>query len=467
MTHKSERGDKVTMGRTAEKVKRVKFNPHLGDLDEYLAENERLIYHVTKRYASRAEANGMDYEDIVQCGFMGFVKAYERFDPTAFKGTSGNGVKFSTYAVPMIKGEILRLIRDHNPGAKFSRNAKETAYKIIHGELEDKTPEEVAKILDVPLSYAEDGFDFIYFSKATSTETPTGGKDDTDSITIGDTLSSRDDHTVMFVNDFLDTLSEKDQTVIQGVMEGLTQSAIAEQIGVTQVQVSRILKKIGEKYLEYQKREEDELSHKEMVEEAKRLIRDTEMSYKDIAAETGVSYATVAYHGLNIRGKTIGVDAKPKKNPRKTQSKSKNTTSPKAEPKAEPKVTTKPKPAPEVKNKRLEEGKKILEELPKPEPKTHVTLEEVTETIPQPGADVALPEPKETSSLEWVGAPIPPLEKSKSSAQVVNFTLKGEAKSSDQLVSEFSKMVEMFGIYEAEDVTFFVQIKSKEAAACE
>jgi len=205
-------------------------------------ENIGLVRSVVKRFLGR----GHESEDLFQIGCIGLIKAIRKFD------TSFN-VKFSTYAVPMIMGEIKRFIRDDGI-IKVSRSLKELAMKALSiqesmkkenleptvAELAKRlnvTPEELALALDAGL-------------KPESLQAPLS--DEKEGKTLIDKLESGIDHEGEIVNkllvrDMLKDFDEREQKIIiLRYFKQKTQSQIAERLGISQVQVSRIEKKILE-----------------------------------------------------------------------------------------------------------------------------------------------------------------------------------------------------------------------------
>ncbi len=207
-------------------------------------ENMGLVRSVVKRFLNR----GHEPEDLFQIGCIGLIKAIRKFD------TSFN-VKFSTYAVPMIMGEIKRFIRDDGI-IKVSRSLKELAMKALslretmlregHGEpsvkeLAEKLgvcPEELAAALDAGLK-PESLF-------------ATGQEDDKEGKALIDRLVSKVDHEGEIINkilvrELMKDFGEREQKIIiLRYFKQKTQSQIADILGISQVQVSRLEKKILE-----------------------------------------------------------------------------------------------------------------------------------------------------------------------------------------------------------------------------
>ncbi len=204
--------------------------------------NKGLIWNIVKRFTGR----GYETEDIYQIGCMGFIKAIKRFD-TSFE------VQVSTYAVPYILGEIKRFIRDDGI-VKVSRSTKELAIKILELQKEhlNKTGEEITimqlseklKISKEEITYALD-----CLRPVSSIYEETSGNGD-DARTIIEKIGTGKDEQTSIVNrlalkQLIDNLEKREKEVILlRFYKEKTQSEVAKVLGITQVQVSRIEKKV-------------------------------------------------------------------------------------------------------------------------------------------------------------------------------------------------------------------------------
>lgn len=217
---------------------------HQGDKlarDKILIENTGLIWSIVRRFLNR----GHEGEDLFQIGCIGMLKAIDRFD-TEFD------VAFSTYAVPMIAGEIRRFIRDDGI-VKISRKIKENQMKIMHQreiyinekkqeptieELEkvcDLTKEEIVMAMDA--SRNVESIDKEMYSKDSAYTLMDLAEDDTD---IEETVLNK-----IMVQQLMDMLESKERKIINlRYFKNKTQSQVAKEMGMTQVQVSRLEKKI-------------------------------------------------------------------------------------------------------------------------------------------------------------------------------------------------------------------------------
>lgn len=236
------------MGRKTLELQKIEFNPHMRiTLEECIEQHKKLVYLAANQLTRSGRGVGYEYDDLVSVGFIGLIQAYSRFDPTRFKGAFGGELRFSTYAFPAIRGEILRTLRDVNPGPKFSRAVKEFAYKINKQKLGDKTAKEISEILGITEVHAASCLEFLRDKYAMSTQTVVRqeGSKVHQTLTLEQIIEARVDPSETDVNMFLASLPVKYKTVAKMRMEGYTQKEIGPVIGVNQVQVSRIQEKLA------------------------------------------------------------------------------------------------------------------------------------------------------------------------------------------------------------------------------
>lgn len=229
------------MDRTIELIKRAKE----GDQEarnQVAAENLGLVRSVVRRFAGR----GHDLEDLYQIGCIGLLKCIDKFELSY-------DVKFSTYAVPMIMGEVKRFLRDDGM-VKVSRSLKETAYKVyvmrermVNENGVEPTLEELAVCLDID---KEDIVIALEASSEVESIYKTIYQNDGNSIYLIDKLVSSEDESQRAVNqlaleELMSGLDEKEKRIIMmRYFEDKTQTEIAKIVGISQVQVSRIEKKV-------------------------------------------------------------------------------------------------------------------------------------------------------------------------------------------------------------------------------
>ena len=201
--------------------------------------NLKLVLSVIQRFSTRGE----NLDDLFQVGCIGLIKAIDNFDVTL-------GLRFSTYAVPMIIGEIRRYLRDYNP-IRVSRSMRDTAYhamkikeRIINETQREPSVEEIAREMNVkretvvialeaivePVSLYEpvyfDAGDTIYVMDQ-----------------IGDKNTDIDWIDEILLKKAIDNLNEREKVILSlRFMNGMTQTEVAKEIGISQAQVSRLEK---------------------------------------------------------------------------------------------------------------------------------------------------------------------------------------------------------------------------------
>lgn len=209
-------------------------------LERLVVNNNGLIWSIVKRFNGR----GYDAEDLYQIGCLAFIKAIKRFDWSF-------DVQISTYAVPYILGEIKKFIRDDNP-VKISRSIKELHMKInvIQNEHMSKNGRELTIDELSELLKAEKEDIIIALDSARCVESLDKETNDDDKRGLIDTISSNKDEEQTLVNkltikSLLEKLEKREKEIILlRYYKGKTQSQVGKILGITQVQVSRIEKKI-------------------------------------------------------------------------------------------------------------------------------------------------------------------------------------------------------------------------------
>ncbi len=216
----------------------------LGDkesLEIIVKENEGLIWSVVRRFLNR----GYDAQDLFQIGNIGLIKAVRRFD-------TSYGVKFSTYAVPLIMGEIKRFLRDDGM-IKVSRRYKELSVgaaavreQLLKQLMREPTVGEIAGALDVEVSELTVSMEACANWSSIYQTVHEGDKND---VYLIDKLSADDNEGEMIDKVALrcafDSLTEREQLIIKmRYFMDKTQCQVAQRLGISQVQVSRIEKKV-------------------------------------------------------------------------------------------------------------------------------------------------------------------------------------------------------------------------------
>ena len=209
-------------------------------MEKILKDNNGLTWSIVKRFSGR----GYEMEDLYQIGCMGFIKAIKRFD-TSFD------VKISTYAVPYILGEIKRFIRDDGL-IKVSKSIKELGMKIreLEKEYMQKEGKEInINILAEKLNVTKEEI-AVAIDSTRTIESINAESSDDDTVSKMEKISTGTDEATMIVNkisikELIDNLNTREKEIILlRYYKEKTQTEVAQILGITQVQVSRIEKRI-------------------------------------------------------------------------------------------------------------------------------------------------------------------------------------------------------------------------------
>lgn len=201
--------------------------------------NLRLVLSVIQRFANRGE----NLDDLFQVGCIGLMKAIDNFD-------TSHDVRFSTYAVPMIIGEVRRYLRDNNP-VRVSRSMRDTAYHAMQAreklsnELDrEPTVEEIAKELGKPKSEIVIALEAIVEPVSFYEPVYSNGGDTIYLMDqLGDNESDGDWIDEISIKEALKNLPPREKKILSmRFMRGMTQTEVAEEIGISQAQVSRLEK---------------------------------------------------------------------------------------------------------------------------------------------------------------------------------------------------------------------------------
>lgn len=228
---------------TDQEVRELILNSQAGDTsarDQLVSANLRLVWSVVQRFLNR----GYEPDDLFQIGCIGLIKAIDKFDLTY-------EVKFSTYAVPMIIGEIQRFLRDDG-SIKVSRSIKEMGNRIrrVRDDLakelgRNPTINEIADVLGTTPE------DVVFAQEASRTPASiheTVYENDGDPITLMDQIADDFEEkwfSHLAIKDVIERLGERERRIVfLRYFKDQTQSEVAEQLGISQVQVSRLEKKI-------------------------------------------------------------------------------------------------------------------------------------------------------------------------------------------------------------------------------
>jgi len=219
-------------------LRRVK-NGDMEARDELIKGNLRLVLSVIQRFTNRGE----NADDLFQVGCIGLIKAIDHFD-------TSHGVRFSTYGVPMIIGEIRRYLRDNN-SIRVSRSLRDTAYKAMQVKEKmtaendrEPTVEEIAEKLDIPREEVVVALESVVAPVSLYEPVFSNGGD---TIYVMDQIGDNNDDNnwldEISLKEAIKNLSERERNILSlRYFKGKTQMEVASEIGISQAQVSRLEK---------------------------------------------------------------------------------------------------------------------------------------------------------------------------------------------------------------------------------
>lgn len=203
-----------------------------------------LVRFIVNKFKNRGEP----IDDLVQVGYLGLLKAIDRFDPS-------RGLEFTTFATPTIMGEIKRHFRDKGWSVRVPRRLQELSAKVnqatdtLTSQLQrSPTVAEIADYLDATVDEVLEAMESSSAYSSVSLEAPSGTDDD-DTPSVIDRYATEDSDLAftddrIIIEEALASFSPREREVIEmRFLKGMTQIEIAEKLGISQVQVSRLLRR--------------------------------------------------------------------------------------------------------------------------------------------------------------------------------------------------------------------------------
>lgn len=207
--------------------------------EQLVSGNLRLVLSVVQKFSGRSE----NPDDLFQVGCIGLIKAIDHFDPSF-------DVRFSTYAVPMIVGEIRRYLRDNN-AMRVSRSLRDTAYKALQSREaltsvlhRDPSTEEIARDIGLDEQAVNEALGAIVEPVSLYEPIYSDGGDPICVMDqIGSGVTGRDWIDAMSIRESIDSLNDREKKILSlRFLAGRTQTEVAEEIGISQAQISRLEK---------------------------------------------------------------------------------------------------------------------------------------------------------------------------------------------------------------------------------
>ena len=231
--------------RTRELFRRLKEDGDMDAREKLVMSHMNLVRFLANKFKNRGEP----LDDLIQVGYLGLLKAIDRFDPD-------RGLEFTTYATPTILGEIKRHFRDKGWSVRVPRRLQELSAKVNQAtdaltiQLQ-RSPkiEEIAEYLDATVDEVLEAMESSSAYSSVSLEAPAGGADTDDAPSVLDRYATEDSE-LDFTDDRLileealrDYTPREKEIIEMRFLKGMTQIEIAKELGISQVQVSRLLRR--------------------------------------------------------------------------------------------------------------------------------------------------------------------------------------------------------------------------------
>lgn len=244
MTSKTSGKSAWDKEKTRELFRRFKEEGDMDAREKLVMSHLNLVRFIANKFKNRGEP----IDDLIQVGYLGLLKAIDRFD-------SSRGLEFTTFATPTIMGEIKRHFRDKGWSVRVPRRLQELSAKVnqatdtLTSQLQrSPTIAEIADYLDATVDEVLEAMESSSAYSSVSLEAPSGADDD-DTPSVIDRYATEDSDLAftddrIIIEEALASFSPRERDVIEmRFLKGMTQIEIAEKLGISQVQVSRLLRR--------------------------------------------------------------------------------------------------------------------------------------------------------------------------------------------------------------------------------
>lgn len=244
MTSKTSGKSAWDKEKTRELFRRFKEEGDMDAREKLVMSHLNLVRFIANKFKNRGEP----IDDLIQVGYLGLLKAIDRFDPS-------RGLEFTTFATPTIMGEIKRHFRDKGWSVRVPRRLQELSAKVnqatdtLTSQLQrSPTIAEIADYLDATVDEVLEAMESSSAYSSVSLEAPSGADDD-DTPSVIDRYATEDSDLAftddrIIIEEALASFSPRERDVIEmRFLKGMTQIEIAEKFGISQVQVSRLLRR--------------------------------------------------------------------------------------------------------------------------------------------------------------------------------------------------------------------------------
>lgn len=244
MTSKNSGKSAWDKEKTRELFRRFKEEGDMDAREKLVMSHLNLVRFIANKFKNRGEP----IDDLIQVGYLGLLKAIDRFDPS-------RGLEFTTFATPTIMGEIKRHFRDKGWSVRVPRRLQELSAKVNQAtdtltsqQQRSPTIAEIADYLDATVDEVLEAMESSSAYSSVSLEAPSGADDD-DTPSVIDRYATEDSDLAftddrIIIEEALASFSPRERDVIEmRFLKGMTQIEIAEKLGISQVQVSRLLRR--------------------------------------------------------------------------------------------------------------------------------------------------------------------------------------------------------------------------------
>lgn len=244
MTSKTSGKSAWDKEKTRELFRRFKEEGDMDAREKLVMSHLNLVRFIANKFKNRGEP----IDDLIQVGYLGLLKAIDRFDPS-------RGLEFTTFATPTIMGEIKRHFRDKGWSVRVPRRLQELSAKVnqatdtLTSQLQrSPTIAEIADYLDATVDEVLEAMESSSAYSSVSLEAPSGADDD-DTPSVIDRYATEDSDLAftddrIIIEEALESFSPRERDVIEmRFLKGMTQIEIADKLGISQVQVSRLLRR--------------------------------------------------------------------------------------------------------------------------------------------------------------------------------------------------------------------------------
>lgn len=244
MTSKTSGKSAWDKEKTRELFRRFKEEGDMDAREKLVMSHLNLVRFIANKFKNRGEP----IDDLIQVGYLGLLKAIDRFDPS-------RGLEFTTFATPTIMGEIKRHFRDKGWSVRVPRRLQELSAKVnqatdtLTSQLQrSPTIADIADYLDATVDEVLEAMESSSAYSSVSLEAPSGADDD-DTPSVIDRYATEDSDLAftddrIIIEEALASFSPRERDVIEmRFLKGMTQIEIAEKLGISQVQVSRLLRR--------------------------------------------------------------------------------------------------------------------------------------------------------------------------------------------------------------------------------